>query len=144
MLVAAPIVAPPVVQRRSLILLTLCLGVLIAQVDTSVVNLALRPIGEGLDVGIVPLQWVVDGYNLTYALFLLTTPFEHHDFSCELKTPLHCTACTSSVVGSQSAKLAPVGAWTLTDLGAAFTPELPAHHILLAVSSGGRSPPAFV
>jgi MFS transporter, DHA2 family, methylenomycin A resistance protein len=72
MLVAAPIVAPPVVQRRSLILLTLCLGVLIAQVDTSVVNLALRPIGEGLDVGIAPLQWVVDGYNLTYALFLLT------------------------------------------------------------------------
>jgi len=72
MLVAAPIVAPPVVQRRSLILLTLCLGVLIAQVDTSVVNLALRPIGEGLGIGIAPLQWVVDGYNLTYALFLLT------------------------------------------------------------------------
>jgi MFS transporter, DHA2 family, methylenomycin A resistance protein len=72
MLVAAPIVVPPVVQRRSLILLTLCLGVLIAQVDTSVVNLALRPIGEGLGIGIAPLQWVVDGYNLTYALFLLT------------------------------------------------------------------------
>jgi MFS transporter, DHA2 family, methylenomycin A resistance protein len=73
MLVAAPIVATPVAaQRRSFILLTLCLGVLIAQVDTSVVNLALRPIGEGLDVGIAPLQWVVDGYNLTYALFLLT------------------------------------------------------------------------
>jgi DHA2 family methylenomycin A resistance protein-like MFS transporter len=72
MLVAAPIVAPPVVQRRSLILLTLCLAVLIAQVDTSVVNLALRPIGEGLEVGIAPLQWIVDGYNLAYALFLLT------------------------------------------------------------------------
>src|ERR1700751_2409484 len=72
MLVAAPVVAPPVAQRRDLILLTLCLGVLIAQVDTSVVNLALRPIGEGLGIGIAPLQWVVDGYNLTYALFLLT------------------------------------------------------------------------
>jgi MFS transporter, DHA2 family, methylenomycin A resistance protein len=66
------LLAPPVMQRRGLILLTLCLGVLIAQIDTSVVNLALRPIGEGLDVGIAPLQWVVDGYNLTYALFLLT------------------------------------------------------------------------
>ena len=66
------LLGPPVAQRRGLILLTLCLGVLIAQVDTSVVNLALRPIGEGLDVGIAPLQWIVDGYNLTYALFLLT------------------------------------------------------------------------
>jgi EmrB/QacA subfamily drug resistance transporter len=66
------LLAPPVAQRRGLILLTLCLGVLIAQVDTSVVNLALRPIGDGLEVGIAPLQWVVDGYNLAYALFLLT------------------------------------------------------------------------
>ena len=66
------LLAPPVAQRRGLILLTLCLGVLIAQVDTSVVNLALHPIGDGLDVGIAPLQWVVDGYNLAYALFLLT------------------------------------------------------------------------
>ncbi len=66
------LLAPPVAQRRGLILLTLCLGVLIAQIDTSVVNLALRPIGEGLDVGIAPLQWVLDGYNLAYALFLLT------------------------------------------------------------------------
>jgi EmrB/QacA subfamily drug resistance transporter len=66
------LLAPPVAQRRGLILLTLCLGVLIAQVDTSVVNLALRPIGEGLGIGIAPLQWVVDGYNLAYALFLLT------------------------------------------------------------------------
>ncbi len=57
---------------RGLVLLTLCLGVLIAQVDTSVVNLALRPIGSSLHIGVAPLQWVVDGYNLTYALLLLT------------------------------------------------------------------------
>lgn len=57
---------------RELVLLTLCLGVLIAQVDTSVVNLALRPIANSLRVGVAPLQWVVDGYNLTYALLLLT------------------------------------------------------------------------
>ena len=66
------LLAPPVAPRRGLILLTLCLGVLIAQVDTSVVNLALRRIGEELDAGVAPLQWVVDGYNLSYALFLLT------------------------------------------------------------------------
>ena len=32
-----------------------------------------------------------------YALFLVTAPFEHHDLLCHLKTPSHCTACTSSV-----------------------------------------------
>jgi len=66
------LLAPPVAQRRGLILLTLCLGVLIAQVDTSVVNLALHPIGDALDIGIASLQWVVDGHNLAYALLLLT------------------------------------------------------------------------
>jgi MFS transporter, DHA2 family, methylenomycin A resistance protein len=65
-------VATPAAQRRGPVLLTLCLGVLIAQLDTSVVNLALRPIGEGLRVGTAVLQWVVDGYNLAYAIFLLT------------------------------------------------------------------------
>lgn len=57
---------------RRLLLATLCLGVLVAQIDTSVVNLALRPIGDALDVGVAPLQWTVDAYNLAYALCLLT------------------------------------------------------------------------
>jgi EmrB/QacA subfamily drug resistance transporter len=59
-------------RRRGCLLLTLCLGVLLAQIDTSVVNLALHPIAAALGLGVAPLQWVVDGYNLTYALFLLT------------------------------------------------------------------------
>lgn len=58
--------------RRGAVLVTLCLGVLIAQIDTSVVNLAVRPISDALGVGVVALQWVVDGYNLAYALLLLT------------------------------------------------------------------------
>jgi hypothetical protein len=36
----------PQERRRLTLLLTLCIAVLIAQVDTSVVNLAVRPIGE--------------------------------------------------------------------------------------------------
>jgi len=51
--------------HRALILFTMCLGVLIAQVDTSVVNLALAPVSA--------LQWVIDAYNLVYASLLLTT-----------------------------------------------------------------------
>ena len=64
--------AAPLHARRSLALMTLCLAVLIAQLDTSVVNLAVRPIGEYFKAEIAALQWVVDGYNLLYAVLLLT------------------------------------------------------------------------
>ncbi len=62
--------APPRATR--LTLATLCMAVLIAQIDTSVVNLAVRPIGRYFHAGMGPLQWVVDGYNLVYAILLLT------------------------------------------------------------------------
>ena len=58
--------------RERLVLLTLCLGVLIAQLDTSVVNLAIEPIGHAFHAPVGALQWVLDGYNLSYAVLLLT------------------------------------------------------------------------
>jgi MFS transporter, DHA2 family, methylenomycin A resistance protein len=58
--------------KRNLVLLTLCLGVLVAQVDTSVVNLAMQPIGAAFHAPVAALQWVLDAYNLTYAALLLT------------------------------------------------------------------------
>jgi EmrB/QacA subfamily drug resistance transporter len=64
--------APRQKERRWLTLLTLCTAVLIAQVDTSVVNLAVRPIGDYFHAGVGVLQWVVDSYNLVYAVLLLT------------------------------------------------------------------------
>ncbi|WP_334040308.1 MFS transporter [Burkholderia ambifaria] len=64
--------AVAVARRRSLTLLTLCLAVLVAQVDTAVVNLATRAIGDYFHAGVGALQWVVDSYNLTYAVLLLT------------------------------------------------------------------------
>ncbi len=64
--------APRQKERRWLTLLTLCTAVLIAQVDTSVVNLAVRPIGDYFNAGVGVLQWVVDSYNLVYAVLLLT------------------------------------------------------------------------
>ncbi len=62
----------PAALRRGLALLTLCLAVLVAQVDMAVVNLGTRPIGEHFRAGVTALQWVVDGYNLAYAVLLLT------------------------------------------------------------------------
>ena len=64
--------ARPRQSREYLILLTLSLGVLVAQVDTSVVNLAVQPIGASLGASVGALQWVLDGYNLTYAALLLS------------------------------------------------------------------------
>jgi EmrB/QacA subfamily drug resistance transporter len=54
------------------LLMTMCLAVLLVQVDTSVVNLATRAIGEALHAGVMGLQWVLDAYNVAYAALLLT------------------------------------------------------------------------
>src|SRR5215475_3972407 len=64
--------APMREGHRWLTLATLCIGVLIAQVDTSVVNLAVQPIGSDLQADVGALQWVVDSYNLVYAVLLLS------------------------------------------------------------------------
>src|SRR5579872_2378601 len=59
-------------KRHWLTLPTLCAAVLIAQIDTSVVNLATRPIGDYFNAPVDALQWVVDSYNLVYAALLLS------------------------------------------------------------------------
>lgn len=58
--------------RRRVVLAALCLGILVAQVDTSVANLAMEPIRRALAVPVAALQWILDAYNLTYAVLLLT------------------------------------------------------------------------
>ena len=59
-------------KSGALTLMTLCTAMLIAQLDTSVVNLATRPIGAAFQAPVNALQWVIDGYNLTYAVLLLS------------------------------------------------------------------------
>lgn len=59
-------------RRPGLTLATLCLAVLVAQIDTAAVNLANRAIGDDLKVGVGAMQWILDSYNLVYALLLLT------------------------------------------------------------------------
>ncbi|MBY5450454.1 MAG: MFS transporter [Rhizobium sp.] len=59
-------------QLRPAALAILCLGVIVAQVDTSVVNLAVQPIGLDLKASVTELQWVVDAYNLVYAALLIS------------------------------------------------------------------------
>ncbi|CAM5189595.1 EmrB/QacA subfamily drug resistance transporter OS=Castellaniella defragrans OX=75697 GN=HNR28_000004 PE=3 SV=1 [Castellaniella defragrans] len=59
-------------KNSRLALTTLCLAVLVAQLDTGVVYLATRAIGNDLKAGVNALQWIVDSYNLVYAVLLLT------------------------------------------------------------------------
>jgi len=59
-------------KDRRIILVTLCLGVFMVQVDTSIVNLAAHAMGVALHAPLTALQWIVDGYNLTYAALLLS------------------------------------------------------------------------
>lgn len=60
-------------KGHALTLVTLCMAVLIVQLDTTVVNLVMSPIGQYFHAAISSLQWVVDGYNLVYTAFLLTS-----------------------------------------------------------------------
>jgi Major Facilitator Superfamily len=74
-MIHADLVPQPTVSCRghkAVVLFTLCLGVLITQVDTSVVNLAIQSIGSSFASSITALQWVLDAYNLAYATLLLT------------------------------------------------------------------------
>jgi EmrB/QacA subfamily drug resistance transporter len=58
--------------RPRLVLCALSMAVLVAQIDTAVINLAMRPIGQFFHAPIGALQWVIDAYNLAYAALLLT------------------------------------------------------------------------
>ena len=77
-----------------------------------------------------------------YAIFLVASPFEHHDLSCELKTPQHCTSCTSTQLGSDTHIVLAPGAAQLADAGIASSFIVLDEGTLLVVRSTGRSPPA--
>ena len=81
---------------------------------------------------------------ILHLLFLLTTPFEHHDILCHLKTPLHCTACASSQLSSDPHPPVVPGTSSLADAGRAVQALCVEKGTVLAVRSSGRSPPTFV
>src|SRR5215470_12611392 len=58
-------------DRRWWILAVLCLSVLLTVVDNTIVNVALPTISRDLHASTSALQWVVDGYSLSFAGLLL-------------------------------------------------------------------------
>ncbi|WP_370961762.1 MFS transporter [Amycolatopsis sp. cg9] len=55
-----------------MLLLTMCAGMFLVQLDVTVVNVALPALGADLHAGLAAQQWVVDGYTVVLAAFLLT------------------------------------------------------------------------
>src|SRR5947209_19066293 len=53
-------------------LLALCLGYFMTILDVTIVNVALVNIKEQLSANVTGIQWIVDGYALVFASFLLT------------------------------------------------------------------------
>jgi len=60
-------------SARALVLLALCLGQFMLQLDTTIVNVALPSIARSLHSSTAGLQWVVDGYIVALASLLLTS-----------------------------------------------------------------------
>ncbi len=53
-------------------LLALCPGYFMTILDVTIVNIALVNIKQELGANVTGLQWIVDGYSLVFASFLLT------------------------------------------------------------------------
>jgi EmrB/QacA subfamily drug resistance transporter len=58
-------------QRRSVVLATCCLGVFMAGIDVTIVNVALPSIQGALRASVSGLQWTIDAYTLVIACLLM-------------------------------------------------------------------------
>jgi hypothetical protein len=79
-----------------------------------------------------------------YTVFVCAAAFEHHDLTCELKTPQHCIACTSSIVGSDPHPAPALGAAPLADAGTAETVHVLYEGALVTFRLSPRSPPTIL
>src|SRR3954471_19696003 len=59
-------------QAGRLTLLAMSLGFAVVQLDVSVVNVAIRPIGDALGGGVAALQWIISAYTIMFASFILS------------------------------------------------------------------------
>jgi hypothetical protein len=77
-------------------------------------------------------------------VLLVAAPFNHHDLLCHLNTTLHCTTCTTSLLGSEPRTPAAVHVPVLAYAGS-VPADLPSiRDLLLPVRLTGRSPPTYM
>lgn len=120
--------------RPGLVLIATSLGVLLAQIDTSAVNLALKSIGADLHSGVSALQWVVDAYNLVYASLLMTGGTLGDLYG---RRRIFVSGIVLFTLGTLACALAPnaavlIGGRIVSGLGAAFA--LPMSLVLLTTA----------
>ncbi|WP_156161991.1 MFS transporter, partial [Nocardia vulneris] len=58
-------------RRKTIVLATCCLSLLIVSMDATIVNVAIPAIQADLHAPLSRLQWIVDAYTLTLASFLM-------------------------------------------------------------------------
>lgn len=124
--------------RPTLVLIATSLGVLLAQIDTSVVNLALKSIAADLSAGVSVMQWVIDAYNLVYAGLLLTGGTLGDIYG---RRRIFVLGIALFAVGTLICALAPSAAILIlgravSGLGAAFA--LPMSLVLLTIAYPGK------
>jgi len=121
-------------RGTTIILFVTSLGVFIAQLDSMVVNLAVKHIGTDLNAGVSQLQWVLDSYNLLYATLLLTGGTLGDLYG---RTRLFATGIGLIVAGSVLCAAAPnalalISGRAITGIGAAL--EVPTSLSILTVA----------
>jgi EmrB/QacA subfamily drug resistance transporter len=126
-------------DRHRVVLFTMCLGVFIAQLDSTVVYLGVKHIGDDLGSSVSELQWVLDVYNLFYASLLLTGGTLGDLYG---RTRIFVCGVALVAVGSIVCALAPnsatlIAGRAVTGIGAAL--ELPSSLAILTVTYKGAA-----
>jgi EmrB/QacA subfamily drug resistance transporter len=108
--------------RRWAILAVLCLSLLMAVIDNTIVNVALPTLSNDLGASTAELQWIVDSYTLVFSALLIALGHFGDRFGrrLALQVGLVLFAATSilAAVSTTSAQL--IGARALMGVGAAF------------------------
>jgi EmrB/QacA subfamily drug resistance transporter len=125
-------------RHPNVTLFTTCLALLLGQVDTQAVNLALPAIHRQLAGDFSGLQWVVDGYNVAFTALLLTGGTLGDRYGRRL---LFRMGVAVFVLGSAGCALAPTIAVLLVGRvvqGAGAALMLPQSLAILATAFPGR------
>ena len=126
------------VNRRWWTLGAVAFALFMIMLDNTIVNVALPSIGRGLGVGVSQLEWVVNAYTLSFAVFMLTggrladlygrrlvfevglTLFTLSSLACGLAPNIATLIAARSCQGAGAALMMPA---TLSIISAAFEPE---------------------
>jgi EmrB/QacA subfamily drug resistance transporter len=110
------------VTRRWTALGILCLSLLLAVVDNTIVNVALPTLNRELGAGTTELQWIVDAYTLVFSALLLTMGHFGDRFGRKraLQLGLLLFAVTSGLAALATTSGQLIGARALMGIGAAL------------------------